>query len=264
MHKNFKRALPALIAGSALIGSLALAGTAFAAAPAGVRGFGHGMRPAVVGTVASAPNASGIFTVTAKNWARRDSASSSNAAPTTTYTVDTTGSTTVTKAGAASTVSAIAVGDTVMVQGTLSGSTVSATVIRDGVGRVGQKPGNTTPRTPAITGNGEPVIGGTVTVNQDGTLTVTTKSGISYAVTVASSATIAKPGVATATIANVVTGDSVVVQGTVNGTSVTASSIVDQGTPVSSTASSTGAPETHRGGFMGAIGGFFSHLFGFF
>ena len=70
----------------------------------------------------------------------------------TTYTVDAS-SATVTKNGAASTVSAIAVGDTVMVQGTVSGTNVTAKTIRDGVGQ-GQ---------PAIQGNGQPVVAGTVT-----------------------------------------------------------------------------------------------------
>ena len=259
---SIKRASPALIASSALIGSLVFAGTAFAAAPTGQRGFGHDMRPTVVGTVASTPSSNGTFTVTAKNW-RRGGTPSSNTT-TTTYTVDTTSSTTVTKAGAASSIGAIAVGDTVMVRGTLSGSTVAATVIRDGAagfkGMPGQRPATTTP---AITGNGEPVIGGNVSAISGSSITITNQGSSTYTVD-ASSAKITKRGVTDATLSNVAVGDRVVVQGTVNGTSVTASSVVDQGAASTSSTSETGStPARHAGGFMGTIGGFFSRLFGF-
>ena len=263
MHKDIKRASPALIAGSALIGSLVFAGAAFAAAPTAKRGFGHGLRPMVVGTVASTPDARGTFTVTAKDWKRGGTPSSATTA--TTYTVDTTSSTTVTKAGAASSVSAIAVGDTVMVRGALSGSTVAATAVRDGragfKGMPGQRPATTTP---AITGNGEPVIGGSVSAISGSSITITNQGSTAYTID-ASSAKITKHGVTDATLSNVVVGDRVVAQGTVNGTSMTASSVVDQGTAPTSSASGTGsAPAGHTGGFLGAIGGFFSRLFGFF
>lgn len=269
MHILSKRSLSVLIASSAVIGSLALAGTAFAASS---NGLGHGgatmPRPAIVGIVASISGTGNTLTVNSKNWQR-----SGTTTPTTstTYTVDATNAT-VTKAGASSSVSAIAVGDQVMIKGTVTGTNVVAIAINDGKGKVGRpemsgqksKTG-TTSNMPAITGNGQPVIGGTVMVNSDGTLTVTTKSGVIYAVTVASTATISKMGVTgTATIANVVNGDNVVIQGTVNGTSVTASSVIDQGTTPSKP-SISGSPEgteTH-GGFFGAVGGFFSHLFGF-
>jgi cyanophycinase-like exopeptidase len=56
----------------------------------------------------------------------------------------------------------------------------------------------------------------------------------------------------------------VVVQGTVNGASVTASTIIDQGQPAA--AGTTGTTAKHSnflGGIFGGIGSFFSHLFGF-
>ena len=49
--------------------------------------------------------------------------------------------TTVTKNNTASSVASIAVGDTVMVQGTVSGTNVTATTIRDGIGAPGTKSG---------------------------------------------------------------------------------------------------------------------------
>lgn len=207
---------------------------------------GHtGMNPGVFGTVASVSGTT--LTVTSKGFRQNATA--------TTYTVDASNAT-VTKNGANSSVSNIATGDTVMVQGTVSGTSVTAKTIRDGMSQ-GQ--------TPAIQGNGQPVIGGNMTAINGSTLTVTNKSNVTYTVD-ASSAKVSKAGVTTmgATISNVVVGDNVVVQGTVNGTSVTASSIIDQGTSPSSPNNSTGSnPPVHRG-VLNAIGGFFSHLFGFF
>jgi hypothetical protein len=256
-----RRNLMAFVAGAACIGSFAVTNTALAA---GLGGFGHGMRPAVAGIVASAPDANGTFTVTSKSWQRGSTTSTPTTS--TTYTVNTTSATIVTKTGASSSVSAIAVGDTVMIQGTVSGTNVAATKIYDGLmGRLGQMFGQKpkmeiASHTPAIAGNGQPIIGGNVTAISGSSLTVTNKSNVTYTVNM-SSATISKMGVTGATLSNIVVGDSVIVQGTVNGTSVTASSIIDQGTPPSS---STSTDHPARGGFFGAIGGFFSHLFGFF
>ena len=93
----------------------------------------------------------------------------------TVYTVDAT-SAKIYKGSATTTVSVsdITTGDTVMVQGTISGTNVAATVIRDGVsGTMGGRPGmpgngfghgasSTSSTTPIIQGNGEPVVGGSV------------------------------------------------------------------------------------------------------
>jgi hypothetical protein len=195
----------------------------------------------------------------------------------TVYTVNATNAK-VYKGSATTTVSVsdIATGDTVMVQGTVSGTNVAATVIRDGVsGMMGGQPGmpgkgfghgasSTPSTTPIIQGNGEPVVGGSVTAISGTTLTVTNTSNVTYTINVAS-ATVVVKGVSS-TIANVAVGDSIIVQGTVNGNSVTASSIIDQGTKVANTSSTSG--QSHGvgaglGGFFGAIGGFFQHLFGF-
>jgi hypothetical protein len=179
---------------------------------------------------------------------------------TTTYTVDATNATVI-KNGSSSSVSAIGVGDTIMVSGTVSGTSITATLIRDGMPQGGLK--MRTPAQSPLKGNGEPVIGGAVTAINGTTLTVTNKSNVTYMVD-ASAATIVKDN-ATSSLSTINTGDNVIVQGAVNGTSVTASSVDDQGGAAPSMSTSTpqnGSAGPHKGIF-GAIGGFFSHLFGF-
>ena len=236
---------------------------------------GAGQRaPGVFGTVASITG--NTITVTSKGFGSN--------ATVTSYTVDATNAT-VTKAGAVSTVSAIAVGDTVMAEGTVSGTNVTATKINDGVmqGVGGKKTGgpgmrgaasSTAPRGEMrgsvganITGNGEPVIGGTVASISGTSLTITNKSNVTYSVD-ATNATVNKSG-ATSTVSAIAAGDAVIVQGTVNGTAVVASSVIDQG--VAPTASPSATPTTSGSGdhggffgnFLGSIGGFFQRLFGF-
>ena len=138
-----------------------------------------------------------------------------------------------------------------MVQGTVSGTKVTATTIRDGVMPGGMKSGTGTgagkgaPQMPSgITGNGEPVVGGNITAINGSTLTITNKSNVTYTID-ATNATIMK-GNATSTLSNVAVGDSVVVQGTVNGTSVTASTVIDQGVPKTTT---SGAVHNFHGSY---------------
>ena len=257
-----------------MLGGTAFAQTTTAAPPSGAWGGGSGHRaPGVFGTVASISG--DTITVTSKGFGSNATAK--------TYTVDATNAT-VTKAGASSSISAIADGDIIMVQGTVSGTNVTATAIRDGVmggtggGRFGgpgmrgnvsstSSRGNEMPgkEISNITGNGEPVIGGTVASISGTMLTITNKSNVTYSVD-ASNATVNKGG-ASSTVSAITTGDSVIVQGTVNGTAVVASSVIDQG--VAPTAASTATPATSGahggfiGGLLGGIGGFFQHLFGF-
>lgn len=252
-----------LIIGSAVISVFALAGTAFATGNPGGSSSNKMdfARPEIIGTV-SAVNGD-ILTVASNTWNERRGFASTT--PTnqaqpimkaaTTYTVDAANAT-VTKNNAASSVASIAVGDTVMVQGTVSGTNVTAKTIRDEVGMM--KPGQnkgTTQMPAGITGNGEPVVGGNITAINGSTLTITNKSNVTYTVD-ATSATIMKRN-ATSTLSSIAIGDSIVVQGTVNGSSVTASTVIDQGAPQTSSTSIVHS-------FMGAIGGFFTRLFGFF
>jgi hypothetical protein len=206
----------------------------------GGRGYMMGQKSGVFGTVASVSG--NTLTVTSK---MRPNGSTTS----TTYTVDATNAT-VMKAGVSSSVSNIAVGDMVMVAGTVNGTSVVATTIRDGV--VGTK----TPPVSIIKGNGQPVIGGAVMAISGNTLTVTNKSNVTYTVD-ATNATIEKSN-AVSSVSAITVGDNVVVQGAINGNSVTASSVIDGGT------TSTTTPAKKGNGFFGTIGNFFHNLFGFF
>jgi len=226
-------------------------------------GHGPAMRPGVVGTVASVSGTT--LTVTGK----QGFGSSTTAV---TYTVDASNSTVV-KDNATSSVSAIATGDTVFVQGTVSGTNVAATLIRDGVMMGRGQQGSTGKRglpgegssTPAFEGNGEPIVAGSVTAISGDSITLTNKSNVTYTVD-ATNAKIVENGQASPTVSNIAVGDNVVVQGTVNGTSVAATTVIDQKAPANGQNGSTsgGAPKgAGFGGILGGIGSFFKHLFGF-
>jgi len=233
------------------------------------------MAPGVSGTV-SAINGTTLTVAAMGRPTPEKTAATAVTAPTTmgtVYTVDAS-SAKIYKGSATTTVSisSIAVGDKVMVQGTVSGTNVVATVIRDGIGGAmggkgfgGRGTSSTPSTTPVIQGNGEPIVGGSITAISGASLTVTNASNVTYTID-ATNAKIVKSG-ATSTISAVAIGDTVIVQGTVNGTSVTASSVIDQGVK-STNGSSANTPSAGShggglGGFFGAIGGFFKHLFGF-
>lgn len=216
-------------------------------------GFGWGsknrIQPGVLGTVSAVSG--NTITVTSKFRPRGNSSSTSTTA--TTYTVDASKAT-VTKNGASSSVSNIAVGDTIMVQGTVSGTNVAATSIRDNTpGQKSQKPEN---QNPIVQGNGQPIVSGNVTSVSGNTITITNKSNVTYMIDATNA--VIKKGSATSTLSGISTGDSLIVQGTVNGNSVTASSIIDTGAMAGNSNSSKPHP-----GFLGGIFGFFQHLFGF-
>lgn len=166
----------------------------------------------------------------------------------TTYTVNASGAT-VDKNKVASTVSAIAVGDNVMVQGAISGTTVIATSIHDGIMVKMPKTPKVGTQTPQ--GNGQPVIGGKVTVISGNIVTITNNSNTAYTIDV-TNAKITKAG-STITVSSIALGDQVLAQGTINGTSVIATTLID------------GVPGNGNGKHLGwfkQIGGFFSHIFG--
>jgi len=167
----------------------------------------------------------------------------------TTYTVDASVATIV-KNKAASVVSAIAVGDTIMVQGTLTGTSIVAKTIIDGI-VIKNQPEIDKNSTTLPIGNGQPIVVGTVTAINGSTVTITNKSNVSYTINVAG-ATVTKNG-DTSTVSNVTVGDTVLAQGTINGTSVTAVSLTD-----SATASTN--VNKHKG-FFGMIGAFFARFF---
>jgi hypothetical protein len=265
------RGFVTFIIGLIAFGTFATTSTAFAASdtnkgetgPRAMMGGDQSMRPAVIGTVSAISGTT--LTVTSK-MPMKDSEKPETATETT-YTVNAANAT-ITKNNAASTFSAIAIGDTVMIEGTVSGTTVTATAIRDGVAKMmGKGPedksnGQEKQQPKAIVqGNGQPVVGGTITAISGATLTIKNTSDITYTVD-ATNAVIMKDN-ATSTLSAATIGDTVIVQGSVNGTSIIASTVIDQGTPKTVNSAST-TPEHRGGGFFSAIGGFFSRLFGFF
>jgi hypothetical protein len=217
----------------------------------GMMGGMRKMGPAIFGTVSAVSG----NTITLSG--RTGFASSTSA---TTFTIDATNAK-VEKNNATSSVSSIAIGDTLLVQGKVTGTTIAATNIRDGVmpmgrGMMGGRNAFAS-STPIIQGNGEPIIAGTISAISGATLTVINKSNVTYTVD-ATNAQIASGNKIT-TLSNVALGDSVVVQGTVNGTSIIASSVIDQPKPVE-----TKKPILSRvADVFGSIKGFFGHLFGF-
>lgn len=134
-----------------------------------------------------------------------------------TYTIDAS-SAVVMKSGTTSTVSAFAVGDRIFAEGTINGTNVTATKIFDGMGGKGfgmQGKGR---------GGMRQGVMGTVTSVNGTTVTLTGKDGKTYTVD-AGTATVQK--MTTESLSNVMVGDTIGVHGTVSGTSVKATNIMD-------------------------------------
>jgi hypothetical protein len=260
-----------VVTGFALLGSLLMAAPAFAqtttAPPQGGWGEGHmmGRAPGVFGSVTAVSG--NTLTVQSRSFGQNTTA--------TTYTVDATNAA-VTKNGSASSVGSVAVGDMVMVQGTVSGTSVTATAIHDGMPQGGLRGGmgrfassTMTFRHPATStlpqGNGQPVVGGKVTAVSGNTITITNASNVTYTIDATNAVVTAKGQ--TSSVGTIAVGDNLLVQGAVNGSAVTASSVIDQGAaPADTNSNAGGAPQNHgfMGGIMGGVGSFFHKLFGFF
>lgn len=136
-----KRHTAFIMSGSLVAASFILSGTALAQTQAssggyggqGYSGQGQGHRPGVFGTVTAISGSS--ITIDSKGFGPN--------AVEATYTIDASNAT-VTKNNATASLGDIAVGDTVMAQGTVSGTSVTATSIRDGVmQRTGSRSGGT-------------------------------------------------------------------------------------------------------------------------
>ena len=213
------------------------------------------LHPNLIGTVTAVNGNTLTVTSVKLGWDKEDRENDSDdSRPTPViYTVDASNAKVV-KAGVVSTVSAIAVGDKVMVQGKITGTNVVATAIRDGQPVKTPKP---TP-TPVIVGNGQPVIAGTISAINGSVLTVTNKSNVTYTVDTSTAKVVSKGTLST--LSSVVIGDNVVVQGTINGTSISAYSVIDLGVKDSVKAD---GKEMGRLKFFGGIGHFFRNLFGF-
>lgn len=255
--------------GLATIATLALTMTASAATPpangqsrGGMMDSGR-MIPAVVGKV-SAINGNILTVISDQNHSNGRTDSTSTPTPTT-YTVDTAPGghpAKLLRGNTAITLSSIAVGDNIVIQGTLTGTNVVATVIRDG--KVGNgNEGDNNQALLQIQGNGQPVIAGTISAISSSTLTVK-NSSVTYTVDAVNAKIV--QGKNTISIADVKVGDSVIVQGTVTGTSVAASTIFDSQLKASDNATSpgnNGKSSGFMGGMFGGIGNFFKKLFGF-
>jgi hypothetical protein len=230
--------------------SIAVAEPAFAQMN---KGFGRGQmqRLMVVGTV-SAINGS-TLTVSGKQGFNNPNTSLVN------YTVNAANAK-ITKNNVAGTIASISVGDTVSIQGTISGANITATAIRDGAIMPRLRSGVGV----AVQGNGQPVVAGKVTAINGNTISITNSSNVTYTVD-ATSAKFIVSGVTTPTISNVAVGDNLIVQGTVNGNSVVASSVIDQKAKPSNNAGENENENSQKaqGGFFGGIVNFFKHLFGF-
>lgn len=165
-----------------------------------------------------------------------------------TYTIDATNAK-IEKSGESVTISSIVVGSSIFVEGTINGTSIVAKEIKFGKG-------DDKNLNPMLEGKGQPIIGGKVTLVSGSTITVTNKSNVAYTVDL-TNAKIVKNS-KTAVIADVVVGDTVLVQGTINGQTVVAASVIDQG--VSN--NPNGDNGKHKG-FFRKIGGWFSRIFGF-
>ena len=213
-------------------------------------------RSLIIGNVISSSG----NTLTISSISRRTS--SSTAPIKTTYTVDATNAV-IMKDNATSTISNIAVGENIAIQGTITGTNIVATRINSGIakgreGAPGQINQKGTQGEPSIMGNGEPIIAGTISAIDGNTITITNKSNTNYTVD-STNAKISQGQNASGTVSNLSVGDSILAQGAINGTSVTATTIIDQANKNSAPANIPGATK----GFFGEVGQFFVHLFGF-
>lgn len=196
----------------------------------------------VVGTVVSI---SGTTITVTEKMGNPDNNSNSTSA-TTTYTVDASNAT-VSKDGQASSISAIAAGDRIMIQGTKNGTNITATRIEIG---------NANSFGESIQGDGQPVVAGTIS-SINGTVITITNKNLTYTVD-ASNAKFVVPGVTNPTISNLTTGSTVIVQGAINGTSVTATSVISE------KSSNNITNQNQPNGPFGFFGGIFHHINNFF
>ena len=217
----------------------------------------NNIRPDVFGTVSAVSG--NIITVSSKGFG-----ANATTTTTTTYTIDVTNAK-ITKNNVAESASSIVVGDIVMAKGTLTGTNLVATTVQ--IGQIGKgmhggpnqdQTGKTAPVSP-ITGNGQPVVAGTVSYINGSTIVITNISNVSYTVD-ATNAKIVQ-GQNTITVSSIVVGDEVVIQGTVNGNAIVATSVIDQNKVANTT--TTSVKTTQHKGFFGSIGAFFGKIFGF-
>ncbi len=156
--------------------------------------------PGITGQVTS--KSGNILTVLSKN--------------NTTYTVDTTTAKIFKNRNTIITLEDIQINDTIMAQGTVTGTNVLASTIFDGKPIMGKK-----------NKNNFPGIIGTVSDTNGSTFSVTTKNNIIYSVNTTNAKITKGTPAIPATFSDIINGDTVMIRGTVNGTTVTADNIFD-------------------------------------
>ncbi len=114
--------------------------------------------------------------------------------------------------------------------------------------------------TPVLQGNGQPIVGGMITTISSTTVTIKNSSNVTYTVDTTHAKIV--QGKSVTTLAQLAIGDSIIVQGSINGNSVVATSIIDVTKPGKADANATTTAQVHRGFFKG-IGHFFIRIFGF-
>ena len=206
----------ATVGAGAGIGAIASAqtaapGTSATATTPAAAGSHRGM-PGVFGKITAISG--DTITIESQAWNKTSSGN------TTTYTVDATNAAiTVGQKGSApttSTISSLAVGDMIGVEGTVSGTNVAATKITEGMGGFGMGRGG-----PGMGGRGTE---GTVTSVSGNTITITKQDGTTETID-ASSATVSK--MVTENVSDIQVGDRISADGTTSGTTVTAKHIMD-------------------------------------
>jgi hypothetical protein len=209
------------------------------------------MNDVISGTVSSV-SGNTITVSVVRGWGfegMKDRKNSTSTVATTTktilYAVDAT-SAKIIRDNATTAVSSIVAGDMVVVQGSASSTNMVAKTIR--VIKAPEK--KVKAKDVQIEWNGQPIVSGKITVIGSSTITITNESNVTYAVDVSSAKVWLLDNTASSSAANLKVGDKVIVQGTVNGTSISASTIVDQNS-------------TKVAGVMKKIGNFFSRLFRF-
>lgn len=218
------------------------------------------MKPNVVGKV-TAINGN-IITINRKQGSEKEKSATSTTPASTIFTIDATNAK-ILRGENTILVSNIAVGDNIVVQGTITGTNVIATLIRDG--KMGNGNDNVNENNQAmleLKGNGQPVVAGKISVISGSTVTITNSGNVTYTID-ATSAKIVQ-GKNTILVAGLKVGDMVIVQGTVNGTAITASTIIAQvNKPADSTNSAPNAEKKENKGFFGSFGQWLKNLFGF-
>ena len=144
--------------------------------------------------------------------------------------------------GVAAKLSDITVGSYVKVHGTVNGTTITAREVSFGMPEAGffkdkkredrddrKSATSTRPASIAIVGNGQPVLAGKVTAVSGTIVSIANNGATTTTYTIdATNAKIVKAG-ATTTVSQVVVGDMIVAQGSVSGTTMAATSIIDKG-----------------------------------